>query len=859
MKWFCPKCEDSDEDSDSDSDEDPDGDSDEESGGEGGRVGGKCLQKKKASTRSRHRFRHLFKTLTPEQEESVKNSLIRAMKFKISRKTNKLDYRGMTYLQVCNALVTFKRNKFPKQLYDKCEKYSGTLYGIQVAGEKVQGTRVRPAGGKEGIVSSVSTQHGDTSVYTIRWTDGSESSYTTYEVLENAVEGQGVVSPGEDRTNFKIFLCATMVVVYVHLYLFVIQDSNQKKKPSKGSVFRKHAEKTKEGVVRDFAWDTIQGLRAADCVNEHELKLVSTDACLKKGVEKAGSLLGMLRLPGDKSGLLEHKNLKFNSKHNSLVRHVLRGAQQAWKLGRFPTIESFITPVAKGIVSELPSGCKALKEDEQEQTVFRVETSELKEYGLAARAILARASNGKKGDEQRYTWLRYVPLHQIMLLTRPESKGTIRPTSENSVGVAPTRKNPQIYEFVVKLSRTRAKDGAFMKEIYDSYFSVANAKKQTAITAYHNDSRLGSGRRHAQGRVDADLSPIELLGQLDTMLDIMATNGLEPIVDKVSRSEIDMCREILGKRAEDYWLVENEKHLEADWITAVVQNLVEEGVTRQMVSTFSFALAVADFVTSYVNRTQDYLRCMRKHFHEFKGVLRSLMPFNSKNFDQLVNTATGAELHHDKDEQIASCWAVFIVICPPLMRKLLELRVSELEKKLADLRVKPLGNQTLEKRQDSIEKARGALEKASSCSVGDTTAPFDENGKCFKAKVDENGEETHCKGLRDLFEYVGQRCRGLSNWSPHVARSEHVTLFVKDCVSKGIDRTDHRFLNFAARGRFGWMTMQQAYDFQRSARAPGEEGHSSMLRSARTLATAATPAPVQPETSQGVYVRGMAG
>lgn len=142
------------------------------------------------------------------------------------------------------------------------------------------------------------------------------------------------------------------------------------------------------------------------------------------------------------------------------------------------------------------------------------------------------------------------------------------------------------------------------------------------------------------------------------------------------------------------------------------------------------------------------------------------MPFDSKNFDQLVNTALGAELHHAKDEQVASCWAVFIVICPPLMRKLLELRVSELGRKLADLRVKPLRNQTLERRRDSIEKARRALEKASSCGLGDTTAPFDENGTYFKAIVDENGEETDSKGLRDLFKFVGQRCRGLSNWSP---------------------------------------------------------------------------------------------
>lgn len=363
-------------------------------------------------------------------------------------------------------------------------------------------------------------------------------------------------------------------------------------------------------------------------------------------------------------------------------------------------------------MSELPSACRGLEEDEQEETALRVGTSELKNHGLATRAILDRASNGKNGDERRYAWHRYVPLHQIMLLARPEFKGSIRPTSENSDGLAPTRKNSKIHEFVLQLSTTGVKDGVIMKNIYDSYFSVANLKKQMAKTVYHHDARLGSERRHNQGRVDAKLSPVEILKQLDTMLNIMSTNGLEPVVNKIESREITMCREILRKREEDCWRTEDEKHLEADWIPGVVDRLIEnKGITCQMVSTFSFALAVVDFVTSYVNRTQDYLRCMRRHFHEFRGVLRSLMPCDSKNFPQLVHTAAGAELHHVKDEQIADCGVVYVVIIPPLMRKLLKRRVFELEKRLTGLCTKPLGNQTWEKRQDSIEKALRALER----------------------------------------------------------------------------------------------------------------------------------------------------
>lgn len=225
-----------------------------------------------------------------------------------------------------------------------------------------------------------------------------------------------------------------------------------------------------------------------------------------------------------------------------------------------------------------------------------------------------------------------------------------------------------------------------------------------------------------------------------------------------------------------------------------------------MVSTFSFALAMADFVTGYINRSPT-LRRMRRHFHEYRATLRSILPFKSKNFIELIKTATGAELYQEKEELVSPCWAVFVVICPPLMRRLLELRVIDLEKKLAKLQAKPLGNQTRTSRDIGLKKARKSLKRATFDKLGDTTAPFDEYGKCFKAKVDENDEKRNCHGLRDLFNYVGQRCRGLSNWSPHVARSEHVTLFVQDCVSKGISRTFQVFLNFAARARLGWLTL----------------------------------------------------
>lgn len=221
--------------------------------------------------------------------------------------------------------MTFKRNEFPQKLYKKFEKYSGSLYGIQVAGKEVQGTRVRQPDGKEGVVCSVNTQHCDKLVYTVRWADGSECLYATYQVLEHAVVGQRVVSSREDRENFKHYLCAMMAVEYVHVYLFATQDDNQNKKRSKGSKLRAQAETNKEEAVRDFVWKTIKHLKAVDTVNDHECKLVESDECLKAELDKKGSLLKTLRLSDEKEGLLKHTNLKFNPKHKRSVRHVLRG------------------------------------------------------------------------------------------------------------------------------------------------------------------------------------------------------------------------------------------------------------------------------------------------------------------------------------------------------------------------------------------------------------------------------------------------------------------------------------------------------------------------------------------------------
>ena len=109
----------------------------------------------------------------------------------------------MTYNEVFKAWELFEKEKFPTKLYAKFEKYkSGDLYGIKVAGGEVHGTRVQGVGGKEGegVVSSVSTENGDASVYTIRWSDVVPKARTRYsKFLKRCSRSRRVVAPEADK------------------------------------------------------------------------------------------------------------------------------------------------------------------------------------------------------------------------------------------------------------------------------------------------------------------------------------------------------------------------------------------------------------------------------------------------------------------------------------------------------------------------------------------------------------------------------------------------------------------------------------------------------------------------------------
>lgn len=159
----------------------------------------------------------------------------------------------------------------------------------------------------------------------------------------------------------------------------------------------------------------------------------------------------------------------------------------------------------------------------------------------------------------------------------------------------------------------------------------------------------------------------------------MGKNGIEPMMSDLRPGEIKKCWATL-RGNNRYWekTKGDEEHLEADWIALVVQRLIGEGVTRQTVATFSHSYGLVDRLTSSVGRSQDALRCLAAASNVFEGVPRDVVDKDSKTYMKRAKGPKGAAIHHDKDVLVADMYCVFIVICRPLMRKLLKRRVDEL-------------------------------------------------------------------------------------------------------------------------------------------------------------------------------------
>lgn len=257
----------------------------------------------------------------------------------------------MTLRQAEDAALEFKNKRFPSKLYSKCEKYDGRLYGIIVDGDGVKGTRVHMKNkARSGVVSSVAIGNDSNSLYTIRWDEGFEDSvFNTPEVLLHAVDGQGVVSLEDDKLLFRRWLCGALTVVYTHGYLYVIQDRNKFKDPRPG-VKLGDDDEARAKIIRTFVWDEVRGLKASQTVNAHEKRMISSDQNLVAELDEVGSFLTMLELDGEPTGLIRQHGMNFDMEHQHMdfINYILRSLQESWKLGRWTSIASFLTPVAAG-------------------------------------------------------------------------------------------------------------------------------------------------------------------------------------------------------------------------------------------------------------------------------------------------------------------------------------------------------------------------------------------------------------------------------------------------------------------------------------------------------------------------------
>lgn len=442
-------------------------------------------------------------------------------------------------------------------------------------------------------------------------------------------------------------------------------------------------------------------------------------------------------------------------------------------MGRWTSIATFLAPVAAGGDGvEFVRGLGSVSAD---HTEVKRSGEVVERCGLGMKTVLAKSFNGKEGDNQRrYIWLKHVPLYVLGQLTRPEYLGPIRGNSEHTRHVSRTCKNLDFLEFATRFS-SRKEDCKIQKEIHDSYSVVSAQKRNIKADIENCDPQLGKGRKHNRARIDRDISVEERKEQLKLAIDIVQTNGIKPILDHIRPKEIEKCWSIL-KANEKYWLMENEDHVKADWIKGVVDRLVAAKITCRMVSLFSLAFAVVDRCTSSVKRTQCMLRCLASASHIFEGVPRNLVNRDNKTYTKLARSSKGADIHHKKSKYAADMFVVLIVICRPLMRKLLQQQADERERKLTALEAKPLGpRETLDGRRNRVKKLRKRVEEAMEKKLGETTGPFDEDGRSLNTKA-----------YGDLLRLVGVHCFGIPNWGAHIARTEHITLVHGHAVRKGV-------------------------------------------------------------------------
>lgn len=340
------------------------------------------------------------------------------------------DTRTLTVLDVERAAARLSRGQPVSQATrQKCEKDDYALYGIKL------GTRVTSVDGNKGVIVAANMDKGGGyNKFMIRWgqeRDGKIEQYSTHEVLRDADKGQGVVSLQDDENIFGVFVRALcMVLTHVHDFI----THNEELKRMYHCVALDGDEREDIMAVRKDAWENTKGAAAADTLNPIELGFLASDTDLIEELEKEASCLKMMGLDSVDSTVtsLVYSEYTFHPAHKSFVTHFVRGAQNAWRIGRLINMESCMAPIS---VNELPDGI-VVRPVESDRSIYKKDAKDTEGYGLATRALLARA---RLLGAASHHWLSHYPLYRLLSISRPVALGAIAATSENTGKVCPTR------------------------------------------------------------------------------------------------------------------------------------------------------------------------------------------------------------------------------------------------------------------------------------------------------------------------------------------------------------------------------------------------------------------------------------
>ncbi|CAN0417853.1 unnamed protein product [Ectocarpus sp. 12 AP-2014] len=714
------------------------------------------------------------------------------------------DMRALTELEVNLAVSCLLLGEaIDPATRRKCEKDDYRLYGIKIGTTVTSRDKT-----KTGALIAVNMDENDGfNKFTIRWGEqwgksggGKIEQYSTYDALRDADPGQGVISLCDDETLFGEFLRRVVVLVCTHGHYFITHNGKVRRKYP----CHKLREDRRQDVldVRQDAWEKTREAAAAGTLNAFELALLEGDAGLIDAIQEKGSCRKMMGLASDDvtANSLLFNDLDFHSTHAPWVNHFVRGAQASWRLGRLVSMESCLAPMCVNEL-DLPRRIE-IGELEKDLAIYQMKAGDADKYGLATRALLARATVGDGGSCH---WRSHYPLYRLFHLSRPDRLGDVSPRSENTKNVSPTRRHLDVYEGTSRLSKTRDEDLKIFRLMDREYDPIGQAKKVLAEIREGELARLGAGAKVVGGRMPA-LDDETADDDFRCVEEMMMRNSVEPFLAKVPNrvKSIETCVDVLKRGASYNKRRANEDHFyprdKRKEIDSIVDQMMADGMTRKTVAALSCALHVADSVTASCLRPEDSLGCnaadtsvMAKKNRDGKEInkVRAVLPPDCKNRESLHRSNTGVAIIHTKDDVVTDGYVVMVVIARRIMRELLAAKVKE-----EQLKLKAKGGPNLSKRMNAIGCKYQLTEKL---------CPFTEDGEAY-----DNSK------LYDLYKYVGRRALGIPRFGPNILRSVHVTKVVRYCLLNDIDPNHSDVVRLFALARHGEDERVKTYDLMKA-------------------------------------------